>query len=147
MKIFVLTKRQYMGKDLLDDRFGRFRELPLELARRGHHVSGLALSYRHRSEAIVKDTDEHRSASVLWHSVNLVTKIPSGPLAYWNTARKLIRDFQPDLVWAGSDAYHAWLKGAPLARCMELGMRCGRSSLRCMGGIEGQLAGEGQELY
>jgi len=107
MKIFVLTKRQYMGKDLLDDRFGRFRELPLELARRGHHVSGLALSYRHRSEAIVKDTDEHRSASVLWHSVNLVTKIPSGPLAYWNTARKLIRDFQPDLVWAGSDAYHA----------------------------------------
>jgi sugar/nucleoside kinase (ribokinase family) len=42
---------------------------------------------------------------------------------------------------------HAWLKGAPLARCMELGMRCGASSLRCMGGIEGQLAGEGQELY
>jgi hypothetical protein len=33
MKIFVLTKRQYMGKDLLDDRFGRFRELPLELAK------------------------------------------------------------------------------------------------------------------
>ena len=25
MKILVLTKRQYMGKDLLDDRFGRFR--------------------------------------------------------------------------------------------------------------------------
>jgi len=42
---------------------------------------------------------------------------------------------------------HAWLKGAPLARCMELGIRCGTSSLRCMGGIEGQLAGEGQELY
>jgi len=42
---------------------------------------------------------------------------------------------------------HGWLKGAPLARCMELGMRCGTSSLRCMRGIEGQLAGEGQELY
>ena len=27
MKILVLTKRQYMGKDLLDDRFGRFWEL------------------------------------------------------------------------------------------------------------------------
>ncbi len=33
MKILVLTKRQYMGKDLIGDRFGRFRELPLELAR------------------------------------------------------------------------------------------------------------------
>ena len=32
MKILVLTKRQYMGKDLLDDRFGRFWEVPLELA-------------------------------------------------------------------------------------------------------------------
>ena len=26
MKILVLSKRQYMAKDLLDDRFGRFRE-------------------------------------------------------------------------------------------------------------------------
>jgi sugar/nucleoside kinase (ribokinase family) len=42
---------------------------------------------------------------------------------------------------------HAWLKGAPLAQCIELGMRCGSSSLRCMGGIEGQFAGEGQELH
>src|SRR4029434_5729673 len=36
MKILVLTKRQYMGKDLLDDRFGRFCEVPLELAHLGH---------------------------------------------------------------------------------------------------------------
>jgi sugar/nucleoside kinase (ribokinase family) len=42
---------------------------------------------------------------------------------------------------------HAWLKGAPLARCIEFGMRCARSRLRCMGGIEGQLAGEGQKLH
>ena len=45
MKILVLTKRQYMGKDLLDDRFGRFRELPLELAKLGHEVTGICLSY------------------------------------------------------------------------------------------------------
>ena len=51
MRILVLTKRQYMGKDLLDDRFGRFRELPLELARLGHQVHGLCLSYRARNEA------------------------------------------------------------------------------------------------
>src|SRR4030095_17117421 len=55
MKILVLTKRQYMGKDLLDDRFGRFRELPLELARLDHQVHGLCLSYRARNEAQVID--------------------------------------------------------------------------------------------
>jgi sugar/nucleoside kinase (ribokinase family) len=39
----------------------------------------------------------------------------------------------------------AWLKGAPLDRCVELGTRCGISSLARMGGIEGQLTG-GVEL-
>ena len=48
MKILVLTKRQYMGKDLLDDRFGRFWELPLELTRLGHEVQGISFSYRTR---------------------------------------------------------------------------------------------------
>jgi sugar/nucleoside kinase (ribokinase family) len=36
---------------------------------------------------------------------------------------------------------YAWLKGAPLGICVELGMRCGTASVRRMGGIEGQLAG------
>lgn len=29
MKVLVLTKRQYMGKDLLNERFGRFVSCPL----------------------------------------------------------------------------------------------------------------------
>lgn len=41
---------------------------------------------------------------------------------------------------------HAWLKGAPLDQCVKLGTRCAVSSLACMGGIEGQLAG-GAEVY
>ena len=49
MRILVLTKRQYMGKDLIDDRFGRFRELPLESARLGHELRGLCLNYRQKS--------------------------------------------------------------------------------------------------
>ena len=60
MKILVLTKRRYMGKDLLDDRFGRFRELPLELARLGHQVRGLCLSYRPRNE--IRRHRRHRLA-------------------------------------------------------------------------------------
>jgi len=35
----------------------------------------------------------------------------------------------------------AWLKGATLDRCVELGARCGIASLARMGGIEGQLTG------
>ena len=44
-KILVITKRQYTGKDLLDDRFGRLREIPLALAEKGYKVQGLCLSY------------------------------------------------------------------------------------------------------
>ena len=63
-KILVLTKRQYTHKDLLDDRFGRLREIPLELARRGHRVTGLCLSYRSREEDWVSD------GPVRWKSIN-----------------------------------------------------------------------------
>ena len=56
-RILVLSKRQYMGKDLLNDRFGRFREIPLELARIGHKVTGICLSYRARSEGRIFDQD------------------------------------------------------------------------------------------
>jgi sugar/nucleoside kinase (ribokinase family) len=49
-------------------------------------------------------------------------------------------NFDAGFLWA-------WLKDAPLADCVKLGMRCGVSSLACMGGIEGQLAGAGAEVY
>ena len=52
MRILVLTKRQYMGKDLLDDAYGRFYELPLELAALGHEVRGVCASYRRREEGL-----------------------------------------------------------------------------------------------
>ena len=58
-----------MGKDLLDDRFGRFRELPLELARLGHEVQGISLSYRPRSVGAIVDSAASRDGQVLWHSL------------------------------------------------------------------------------
>ncbi|HZF17499.1 MAG TPA: carbohydrate kinase family protein [Steroidobacteraceae bacterium] len=39
---------------------------------------------------------------------------------------------------------YAWLKGAPLAHCVRLGVRCGTASLTRMGGIEGQLVGNAE---
>ena len=121
MRILVLTKRQYMGKDLLDDRFGRFRELPLELARLGHQVHGLCLSYRARNEAHVIDCTASRDGQVEWQSVNLMRGFLPGLPGYFRRARQLIGEFRPDIIWACSDAYHAIL-GARLAREFHCGL-------------------------
>ena len=121
MRILILTKRQYMGKDLLDDRFGRFRELPLELARLGHQVHGLCLSYRARNEAHVIDCTASRDGQVEWQSVNLMRGFLPGLPGYFRRARQLIGEFRPDIIWACSDAYHAIL-GARLAREFHCGL-------------------------
>ena len=39
-----------MNKDLIDDRYGRFREIPLALAQMGHQVKGICLSYQPKNE-------------------------------------------------------------------------------------------------
>jgi glycosyltransferase involved in cell wall biosynthesis len=96
-----------MGKDLLDDRFGRFRELPLELARLGHTVNGVTLSYRHRVEGAFSDVTESGDAGIIWHSVNLLNGFRLGIKKYVGHARAMIQNFQPDIIWACSDAYHA----------------------------------------
>ncbi|MGZ8533043.1 MAG: glycosyltransferase [Candidatus Binatia bacterium] len=121
MRILVLTKRQYMGKDLLDDRFGRFRELPLELARLGHQLHGLCLSYRARNEAQVIDCTASRDGQVEWQSVNLMRGLLPGLPGYFRQARQLIGEFRPDIIWACSDAYHAIL-GSRLAREFHCGL-------------------------
>jgi glycosyltransferase involved in cell wall biosynthesis len=117
MKILVLSKRQYMGKDLLDDRFGRFWELPLELARRGHEVQGLCLSYRTRT----KGSFRHAAGELTWHSFNLLEHGLPAFENYFRHARRLARDFQPEIVWACSDAFHA-IFGSRLSR--RIGARC-----------------------
>ena len=122
MRILVLTKRQYMGKDLIDDRFGRFRELPLELARLGHTVQGLALSYRPTAGGIFVDKDDSSAATVIWHSVNLLSGRVPRPLKYTGCALQAAREFHPDVIWACSDAYHVifgnWLAKQVRALCV-----------------------------
>jgi len=121
LRILVLTKRQYMGKDLLDDRFGRFWELPLELSRLGHQVEGLALSYRKRSE-VTFDHEHDSFGGIIWGSVNLLNGYLPQIARYRRRALQIARDFSPDIVWAGSDAYHAvfgnWLAKRVNARCV-----------------------------
>ena len=119
MRILVLTKRQYMGQDLLVNRFGRFRELPLELARLGHTVTGLTLSYRNRGEGSFTDPDRSDGARVTWNSVNLLHGFRPVIKKYLRHAREAIEEFRPDIVWACSDAYHA-IFGERLARQFQI---------------------------
>jgi glycosyltransferase involved in cell wall biosynthesis len=113
MRILILTKRQYMGMDLLDNRFGRFRELPLELARLGHEVNGLAISYRQRPLGVTLDRDDSRDGIVTWHCTNAADGMIPRFGRVCRDALRLVREFKPDVIWAASDAYittfGAWL--------------------------------------
>jgi teichuronic acid biosynthesis glycosyltransferase TuaC len=111
-----------MGKDLLDDRFGRFRELPLELARLGAKVTGLTVSYRRRKEGLILDSDQSENHGVTWHSINIHDGFMPRFGRVVRKAVKLATDFKPDLIWACSDAYHAifgaWLAERIRTRCV-----------------------------
>ena len=107
MRILILTKRQYTNLDLIDDRFGRLRELPLSLAAAGHDVTGICLSYRSRDEGRRDDVVEN--AQVAWHTLNFKRLLSWGSKSYWHTIDNITEDFHPDLVWACSDALHAIL--------------------------------------
>jgi glycosyltransferase involved in cell wall biosynthesis len=122
MKILVLTKRQYMGKDLIDDRFGRFWELPLELARLGHQVRGLTTSYRPRPEGKFFDEIDSCGNSPMWNSISLRHGYLPQFKKLTGHALALSLEFCPDLIWSGSDAYHAifgcWLSRRVRTRCV-----------------------------
>ena len=97
MRILVLTKRQYMNKDLIDDRFGRFREIPLALARMGHQVTGLCLSYQEKDEGWIKD------GKVSWKSINAGYLKAAGLVRFIETARRHVKE--SDIIWACSDSF------------------------------------------
>ena len=98
MHVLILTKRQYMKKDLIDDRFGRFREIPLELARMGHRVTGLCLSYLPKTEDWITD------GPVQWKSINAGRLKLFGLARFIVEARRIAED--ADIIWACSDSFY-----------------------------------------
>jgi len=118
MRILFISKRQYTGKDLLDDIYGRLYEIPKELALLGHKVVGLCLSYRPRSEGHLKGTDID-STPVDWNSINLGRLILPGGIRYLKKLSQLTDNFKPDIIVACSDALHI-INGIRLARKFAL---------------------------
>lgn len=111
MHVLTLCKRQYTARDLLDDRYGRLYEIPEGLARLGHRVSGLTLSYRRRP-----DHYHESPAGVQWQSINV---FPGGPWHLASAVRALRGPECPDIILAGSDAPTCVL-GQHLARHLGL---------------------------
>ena len=107
LSVLVLTKRQYMSRDVIDDRYGRFRELPLALSVLGARVSGLCLSYRNRGE--LASLDRVGTDTVKWRSLNLPRLCQPGKSGYWGVVDEIGREFNPTVVWACSDVPHAVL--------------------------------------
>jgi glycosyltransferase involved in cell wall biosynthesis len=54
MPVLWISKRRYMHKDLLSDRFGRYYELPLHLSEAGIDIDMVLLNYRWRDGARVR---------------------------------------------------------------------------------------------
>jgi teichuronic acid biosynthesis glycosyltransferase TuaC len=98
LQILVLSKRQYNNKDLIDDSFGRIRELSLELALKGHKVLGLCLSYAKKEEGILFD------GSVEWQSFNTETWLIPGLWRYFRRASDYAKSV--DIIWACSDSIY-----------------------------------------
>ena len=121
MKILVLTKRRYNRMDLIDDRFGRARELPLGLANLGHEVTGICLSYNARPEGCSTD-NEGGSQPVTWHSLNAGFVKPLGFIRYSIFALRLAQKFKPDIIYTFSDSLYAllgvWVARRIKTRCI-----------------------------
>lgn len=95
-----------MARDLIDDRFGRFREIPLALARRGHDLAGICLSYGFRREGDTVDEDAEGGAGVRWHSVNAGKVKVSGLAKFVHAVRRAVQESRPDVIWACSDSFY-----------------------------------------
>jgi len=102
-----------MNKDLLDDRFGRFREIPLELALKGHQVRGLCLSYAYRGNGVLHD------GPVVWESIDVTTSILPGFFLFLLRAAQLAKTV--DFIWACSDSFYGII-GCFLGRKYEVPM-------------------------
>ncbi len=110
MKILFLCKRQYMQKDVIDDRYARLYELPNQLAYQSNEVRCVCLSYRFRKEGEFKHFDKEGS-SLIWSSVNLGTFIFPGLIRYIYSVFFLIRSFKPDAILGSSDCPMVILTG------------------------------------
>ena len=96
-----------MGHDVIADRYGRLYEQPYQLARRGHVVLGICLSYR---TADARDEmHEAGPGSLRWVGISNGRAGVLSIVMHAYRALRLIRTFKPDIIIGASDAIHVVL--------------------------------------
>jgi glycosyltransferase involved in cell wall biosynthesis len=117
VRIAFLCKRQYMGHDVIADRYARLYEQPRQLALRGHAVLGLCLSYR-RTDAR-DEVHDAAPGSLRWVGLAPGGLGPAGLAKYPRQTLRVLREFAPDLLVGASDAPQIVL-GSWLARRLRI---------------------------
>jgi glycosyltransferase involved in cell wall biosynthesis len=104
LHVLFLCKRHYMGKDVLEDRFGRLFHFPCQLAARGVRVTCVMGDY-HLKQGCLGPLDRH---SVTWFSAPL-----NRPFKWLRLCSEAARE--ADVILASSDSIHVclgdWLSG------------------------------------
>ncbi|MEJ2760300.1 MAG: glycosyltransferase family 4 protein [Gammaproteobacteria bacterium] len=103
MKIFFLTKRHYMSRDLLKDRYGRFYELPATLADCGAEVLVSCLSYYNDHDSNDLRMNER---GVAWRSFYAGRNLPLGIYSYYRSLCRSVAEVRPDVIIGASDSIH-----------------------------------------
>jgi glycosyltransferase involved in cell wall biosynthesis len=115
MRIAFLCKRQYMGKDVIIDRYARLYEIPRQLAELGHEVRGFCLSYQGHEEGAWTHQVAASAGRLAWQSRSLGRLLLPGLLAYPFHLLRHLRAFRPDVLIGASDIPQVvltrWLAG------------------------------------
>jgi len=80
----------------------------MALARQGHEVTCICLSYRPGNAAVDVGAQES-GLNIRWTSIDLGAAKLIGFLRYYFLVRKTIRDARPDVIWSCSDTIYAVL--------------------------------------
>lgn len=120
MRIAFLCKRRYMSKDVILDRYARLYEIPYQLARMGHDVLGLCMSYQNAAPG--QWTHDAAPGVLQWESYAAGRTFVPALAAYPARMLKRLRAFRPNVLVGASDIPHvvltAWLArrlGVPYA--------------------------------
>lgn len=100
MRIICLSKRRPQGRDLFTQPYGRFYHLPRLLAKCGHEVHLLLLSYKNEPYAYKCEENLH---------VYSISALPWGPLPYLKYANKLVAEIKAGWVIGFSDTWYGIL--------------------------------------
>jgi len=96
MKLLFLSKRRPQNRDLIERPYGRFYNLPVQMAMQGHEVRVLLADYQ------AGPSLDTRQDGVQWYSRALLTN----PFQYYRQAKRLIQEHDIDWVIGCSDTYY-----------------------------------------